>query len=626
MLLKFRKHTIFSQILIAGISPAIVIFISLFTYSLISRLNDAAVNQREIATRIAENIAASSELAIISGNDTQLIEIMRSAINKDITAITVVNLLTENKVYLKSNHRSHQSFELITVPIFQSRVDISDSFTGDINTSIKSQKEIGTVTIEQSKDQLEKLQKRIVIVSSSIGALSIFLCILLAWLISRRISKPLAEINIFTKNISLGNLGSRLKVKGEGELGELQNHINEMTMNLEAQQAELTSRLQQLQLAKTLADEANNAKSLFLATMTHELRTPMNGALGMLQLLSTTELNQEQSNYIEIAKSSSEHLLNIVNNILDFSKIEKGDLKLDSHLYSPTTLFDMHLTPLIYEAKNKGVELNYSVSSKLRSVNVYGDDIRVRQIVLNLASNAVKFTHSGNIDIRLDSEEINAKELLLTLSVKDTGIGIDESDQLIVFDSFRQADGSRKRRYGGSGLGLAIVKRLCSLMQAELKMDSKLGEGTQFTIKWKCRYEAVQAIDETTTQENVLAGKTVLIVEDNPVNQMLVANTVKRWDMIALTANNGQECLIELQKQHVDIVLMDLQMPTMDGYEASIKIRQNTNYAAIPIIALTANSIQEDKDRCFSVGMNDFLSKPVSLNVLKEKISYWLSS
>ena len=238
----------------------------------------------------------------------------------------------------------------------------------------------------------------------------------------------------------------------------------------------------------------------------------------------------------------------------------------------------------------------------------------------------MKFTHSGNIDIRLDSEEINAKELLLTLSVKDTGIGIDESDQLIVFDSFRQADGSRKRRYGGSGLGLAIVKRLCSLMQAELKMDSKLGEGTQFTIKWKCRYEAVQAIDETTTQENVLAGKTVLIVEDNPVNQMLVANTVKRWDMIALTANNGQECLIELQKQHVDIVLMDLQMPTMDGYEASIKIRQNTNYAAIPIIALTANSIQEDKDRCFSVGMNDFLSKPVSLNVLKEKISYWLSS
>ncbi|MBW2941042.1 response regulator [Zhongshania aquimaris] len=626
MLIKLRKHTIFSQILIAGISPAIVIFISLFTYSLISRLNDASANQREIAIRIAENIAASSELAIISGNDTQLIEIMRSAINKDITAITVVNLLTKNKVYLKSNHRSHQSFELITVPVFQSRVDISDSFTGDIDTSIKSPKEIGTVTIEQSKDQLEKLQKRIVIVSSSIGALSIFLCILLAWLISRRISKPLAEINTFTKNISLGNLGSRLKVKGEGELGELQNHINEMTMNLEAQQAELTSRLQQLQLAKTLADEANNAKSLFLATMTHELRTPMNGALGMLQLLSTTELNQEQSNYIEIAKSSSEHLLNIVNNILDFSKIEKGDLKLDSHLYSPTTLFDMHLTPLIYEAKNKGVELNYSVSSKLRSVNVYGDDTRVRQIVLNLASNAVKFTHSGNIDIRLDSEEINAKELLLTLSVKDTGIGIDESDQLIVFDSFRQADGSRKRRYGGSGLGLAIVKRLCSLMHAELKMDSKLGEGTQFTIKWKCRYEAVQAIDETTPQENVLAGKTVLIVEDNPVNQMLVANTVKRWNMIAITANNGQECLIELQKQHVDIVLMDLQMPTMDGYEASIKIRQHAKYAAIPIIALTANSIQEDKDRCFSVGMNDFLSKPVSLNVLKEKISYWLSS
>ena len=621
----FKKHTLFQQILIAGISPALLVFSSLFTYSLITRLNDVAISQREIATRIAENIAASSELAIISGNDAQLFDIIRSALAKDITAITVTNALSGKKTYVKSSHQSSESVELLSVPIFQSNIEISDAITGNASTNFDSPKIIGTVTIEQSKVQLARLQRKIILVSSFIGAISIFLCIILAWVVSRRLSKPLAEINIFTKNIAAGRLGSRLNVEKQGELGELQSHINEMAKSIEAQQRELTNRLAQLELAKTEADAANNAKSLFLATMTHELRTPMNGALGMLQLLSTTQLNQEQSNYIEIAKSSSEHLLNIVNNILDFSKIEKGDLKLEKRLFPAASLLDSLLTPLAYDAKSKGISFNYSVAPELNTINIYADDTRIRQIILNLASNAVKFTHDGGVTITLCGEKLEHQQQRLTLLVADTGIGIAPSNHEIIFDSFRQADGSNQRRYGGSGLGLAIVKRLCKAMDADIEMISTPGEGTQFKVNWVCGYEHQNTIISADAPQNILSGKKILIVEDNPINQMLVTNIVKRWNMTAITANNGVECLNELQRQSIDIVLMDLQMPIMDGYEASKQIRLNPEFATLPIIALTANNFQEDKDRCFDVGMNDFLSKPVSLNILKEKISAWLS-
>jgi signal transduction histidine kinase/CheY-like chemotaxis protein len=625
MLIRLRKNTLFQQILIASISPALLVFLALFTYSLVTRLNDASLNQREITTKIAENFAASSELAIISGNESQLKYIMRSALTKDIISITVVNSLTESTIYLKNRKTKYKSFEKITIPIYQSSVDISDTFTGEEFSKNKSKKEIGLVTIEKSKQELSKLQRRIILVSISIAVLSFSFCISLAWIISRRLSKPLSEISIFTKDIAAGNLGSRLKVEGEGELGELQNHINEMAKSLDTQQKELEHRFAELQSAKKEADEANKAKSLFLATMTHELRTPMNGALGMLQLLSTTDMNSEQSNYIDIAIKSSEHLLNVVNDILDFSKIENGDLELEKRLCSPAALFDVILKPLEYEANKNGIDFNYRIAPELESVKIYVDDVRVRQIILNLVSNAVKFTHGGSVTITLLSEKRDQEHLCLTLCVADTGIGIAVSDQAIIFDSFRQADGSNQRHYGGSGLGLSIVKRLCELMDADLTMNSKLGEGTQFTIHLECQYESQQIEDPIITPQNILLGKSVLIVEDNPVNQMLVANIVKRWNMTAITVNNGKECLIELQRQTIDIVLMDLQMPVMDGYEASRQIRLLTGFKSLPIIALTANNVQEDKERCVSIGMNDFLTKPVSLSLLKEKISYWLS-
>lgn len=621
----FKKNTIFRQILIAVLSPALILFLALFGYSLFARLNDAVQSQNELATRIAENIASVSELAIISGSDAQLLDIMASALDSDITSITIFNAESGHHLILNNNQSNSIDHNEITVPIIQHSIPLADSITGE-NISEVEEKTIGTVSIKQSRDKLLKLQRQIIKVSSFIAFISILVCICFAWFISRRFSQPLAEIISLTKNITAGNFYKQIRNIKPGELGELQSHVNNMARSIEKQQQELKDNLQNLLQAKEEADKANLAKSQFLATMTHELRTPLNGALGMMQLLSNTQLNAEQNHYLLIARESSELLLNIVNNILDFSEIEKGELQLQEKYFDINAIFDNLLTPLSYEAKKKGLEFTAHIDPQLEDINVLGDDVRIRQILLNLVANAVKFTPQGSVTIGLNALQLTGKQATLELKVTDTGIGISEKDQQIIFDSFRQADGSHRRKYGGSGLGLAIVRRLCDLMNADISLTSTENKGSAFTIRWSCPYQISSDLEHHTLQEEtLLAGKTVLIVEDNPINQLLVSKILRRWGMTTVTTDNGAEALIAIEKQRFDIILMDLQMPVMDGFEATQAIRRHAQYRHTPIIALTANNFKDDSDYCFRVGMNDFLSKPVSLTNLKEKIRFWLS-
>ncbi|AMO70205.1 response regulator [Zhongshania aliphaticivorans] len=621
----FKKNTIFRQILIAVLSPALILFLALFGYSLFARLNDAVQSQNELATRIAENIASVSELAIISGSDAQLLDIMASALDSDITSITIFNAESGHHLILNNNQSNSIDHNEITVPIIQHSIPLADSITGE-NISEVEEKTIGTVSIKQSRDKLLKLQRQIIKVSSFIAFISILVCICFAWFISRRFSQPLAEIISLTKNITAGNFYKQIRNIKPGELGELQSHVNNMARSIEKQQQELKDNLQNLLQAKEEADKANLAKSQFLATMTHELRTPLNGALGMMQLLSNTQLNAEQNHYLLIARESSELLLNIVNNILDFSEIEKGELQLQEKYFDINAIFDNLLTPLSYEAKKKGLEFTAHIDPQLKDINVLGDDVRIRQILLNLVANAVKFTPQGSVTIALNALQLTGKQAILELKVTDTGIGISEKDQQIIFDSFRQADGSHRRKYGGSGLGLAIVRRLCDLMNADISLTSTENKGSAFTIRWSCPYQISSDLEHHTLQEEtLLAGKTVLIVEDNPINQLLVSKILRRWGMTTVTTDNGAEALIAIEKQRFDIILMDLQMPVMDGFEATQAIRRHAQYRHTPIIALTANNFKDDSDYCFRVGMNDFLSKPVSLTNLKEKIRFWLS-
>jgi CheY-like chemotaxis protein len=221
---------------------------------------------------------------------------------------------------------------------------------------------------------------------------------------------------------------------------------------------------------------------------------------------------------------------------------------------------------------------------------------------------------------------ISDNRLTLELTVEDTGIGIKPEDHKIIFDSFQQADSSSRRQFSGSGLGLAIVSLLCELMAADIHLKSVVDQGSSFTVKWSCQYKVkVQNQSDSPLDAEELAGKKALVVEDNPVNLMLITNILSLWGMHTVNARDGKECIEALGKQGFDIVLMDLQMPVMDGFEATQWIRSQKNYKKLPIIALTANKFQEDREQCFALGMNDFISKPISLTILKQKVTFWLS-
>lgn len=620
LLNSLRKHSLFQQILLVGLIPMLLMFISLFSYSLAARLNDAEQSQREIGRRVAENIAALAELALISGDQQQIKDLLPSVLSEDIISITVSQVDSNQQWRVVNKKRFDEKSEMAFANIYQRSVLMEDAITGETLNNGKP-KLLGSVAVEQSNLELRRLQQQIFLVSSSIAILVIIISIGLAWRISRRLASPLDDINAATRDIANGRTGVRINNVQSGELGELQKHINNMSASLDEQQLAIKTHVSQLELAKAEAEGANRAKSLFLATMTHELRTPMNGALGMLQLLEETSLNQEQSHYVAVARDSSELLLGIVNDILDFSKIEKGELEIINDFFNIDELLEKTVNALRYEANSKGIGLKLNIETTLNEIQLLGDETRLRQVLLNLSSNAVKFTENGQVTLGIACKEKTSKQLLVEISIEDTGIGISPNQQKVIFDSFRQADNSTIRRYGGSGLGLAIVKRLCELMNISLQLNSNVGSGSTFTLQWHCEYRTKRPLKTVKPAvNNSLVGLSALVVEDNPVNLMLVSRVLEKWGIQVTTANHGGEALAVLAHHMPDVVLMDLQMPVMDGFETCQKIRQNPDLALLPIIALTANTLQEDKDRALRCGMNDYLSKPVSLPLLKEKL------
>lgn len=618
------SNSLFQQILLVSLAPMFILFIALFSYSIASRLHDAKHNQIEIGHKIAENIAAVSELALISNNINQLQEIVKNTLNNDIVSIKITT--SENQVIEETRNRYiNGPTSSVYREITQSSIPLRDAITGEILTSNQPEY-LGKLELKISNERLHRLQTQIIAVSSLIGGAAFLLGIALAWHISRKLSKPLHEVQQVTRQIARGELSSRIETHHRGELGELQQHINKMAQAIEEQRNSLNRHLTELQIAKSQAEQASQAKSLFLAMMTHELRTPMNGALGMLQLLAGTQLSKEQRDYVSIARSSSEHLLEIVNDILDYSKIEKGSLELEERYYNIDATIRQLLATQELEAQRKGIALNYLSPEEHPDIEILGDETRLRQILLNLCSNAIKFTHQGSVSIALNCQFEAGQYCRLSLAVSDTGIGISDAEREYIFDSFRQADSSTMRRYGGSGLGLAIVERLSELMSAELELDSSPGRGSTFTLQWRCPYRVSNSAKQH--QEGSphydLENLSALVVEDNPINQLLVTRSLKKWGMSAIGADNGLDALKALEDHSVDIILMDIQMPIMDGLEASRQIRGRMAIST-PIIGLSANAQQADQQRCIDAGMNAFLSKPVSLQKLHEQIGQLLA-
>jgi len=370
--------------------------------------------------------------------------------------------------------------------------------------------------------------------------------------------------------------------------------------------------------AKQQAEAANKAKSNFLANISHELRTPLNAVLGLTELTLHTPLNEQQRDYLGNIQDSAESLLSLINEILDFSRIEAGRLELSNGEFSLRTTLNRAVFNLAHQANDKGVRFNFTIDKQIPE-HLVGDRNRLRQVAINLISNAIKFTEKGKVEfvIRLVHRENNA--LRLNFEVRDTGIGIPEQQQQEIFQAFVQGDSSITRRYGGTGLGLTISSALVQLMGGQIHVISEVGKGSIFYFELDfavAQFQSEQATKVSTppdTGEPDLQPLTILIVEDNPMNQMLAVKILQNDGHIVDVADNGLEAIQKTGQREYDLILMDLQMPVMDGLEATRRIRESERLTGkhLPVIAMTAHALPEVKDSCIEAGMDDYIAKPV---------------
>jgi len=378
---------------------------------------------------------------------------------------------------------------------------------------------------------------------------------------------------------------------------------------------ELRRTQQQLIEERDRAEAATRAKSLFLASMSHEIRTPLNGIIGIVNILKQTNDPARVAEYLEIVEISADNLLSIINDILDFSKIESQQLELENIPFSVATEIQNVIKLLHFKATEKGLELKSDIPSNIPGC-VVGDPVRFKQILINLVNNAIKFTEKGSVLVTATLHDLTPDQCVIYCAVKDTGIGITEEGKLRLFREFSQTDKSISRRFGGSGLGLAISKKLAEMMQGGIGVESEYGKGSTFwfTVTFG-RCDSAHALGkapaEVSTQPQ--SPKHILLVEDNVINQKVALFALQKMGHFVDVAENGEVCLQKVKEKDYDVVLMDVQMPVMDGYEATQRLRaweKETGRKPLRIIAMTANAEKSERTYCLSIGMDDYISKP----------------